>query len=238
MPTYTPATDEKYKEAVGKGETRLALMSTTHKKGSIFDDFPTLFNTWCYRLEPLSCSTGNEGYGITKALQGVGISAANEDWKATEVRHGDLPSNLNEPIQTYDVKDKGTFRFTRANYTLAINHKDGVWLCPTAYGPASETKNRQPPFEVEEFPELQRFSDILWGLWVCHHNESKTKVDNLNYIVDYLLTSRDSQSIVLRALSEYTNNPNAKFESWEKKTRIPADSKQGKAILGKLSLHA
>ncbi|KAF2656645.1 hypothetical protein K491DRAFT_370382 [Lophiostoma macrostomum CBS 122681] len=225
--TEVPASDDVYNEAVKKGDERLALMNATNKVGSRFRDFPALFKKWGWSQEPLEgqdplrCDMGQHGYGIRDALDGVTISPDIQDWDLYYARHD----------HDYEVNGK-KYRTTGGYVGVAINQKNGVWLCPDAYAPAHEGLMKDPQVKDEELPELQRVSDVLWGQWVDHHTQKKTDMSNLNYIVHYLLSNPDSKSTLIRALRTHKQDDKAEVEPWEKMTRIPADSESGKAILG------
>ena len=101
---------------------------------------------------------------------------------------------------------------------------DTVLIMERRYGPAFMATKRNPPVPQDQLPQLQRASDITYGMW---KDKAGDKVGGIRYILNWGVQNAQTQAVIRRALDSMGEDLNYwPGVSW------PADSEQAKAILG------
>jgi hypothetical protein len=173
-------------------------------------------------------------WGIGWVLEELGVSAYTDIYEGgknriTSIVHSD-PYTEDINAQHYEVNGQ-RYRATGADYIMALNTEEGVIIGMNREGPAEASKERRPPLQANEMPQLNQFSDVCWIAWLelAKHNGHDPR--NLRYFISISIINVETRSVVRRIMVEKHLGldywPGATFES---------GTPEFDAILGKLHL--
>lgn len=189
----------------------------------IDDTFHDLYATW----------------GIGWALADLGISTYTTEYEGGLNHLVSFAHQSYEPgvpsvdQQWYEDPYGGWRRATGASFSFTVNTEEGIIIGLNRESPRWAAKDRVPPVEAAQLPELNQFSDVAWLMW-RKMNGRKWRADDrttdLRYFLSVSVTNTETRQILKRAHEangwELEEWPGHTFEKgWE----------ETKAIIGEWS---
>jgi len=223
------ASDEDWEWAVCKGYHMIRAILESDKEAikefdpppkdltvqSPFQDFPRAFQDWGWfeydvgkmwpNMRDFS-SSSKDSFGLSDALKGIKVSN-----KSTE-EGGNIFISMMEHGPAFeggrytDVKNKPyqhngkTYGYTEGHYISGVNTQEGVLMALTLKSPKAQLEDDEwKDLEKPELPELQRSSDVLYGVWKAHTSKANVKARSLRYYVVSGITNDSTQQIMVTA---------------------------------------
>ncbi|KAJ4986998.1 auxin efflux carrier superfamily [Stagonosporopsis vannaccii] len=144
-------------------------------------------------------------WGIGEALVGLGVSKYSDIYKGGLNRivcighRSYLPAAGIPDNQWYEANGK-RYRATGAQYSMAINPKDGVIMGLSRLSPNYAATDRVPPVAKDQLPALNQFSDVAWIGWDALTKEEGNDIKRLRYFLSVGVVNPFTKSVIRRAM--------------------------------------
>ncbi|KAF2642463.1 hypothetical protein P280DRAFT_547937 [Massarina eburnea CBS 473.64] len=220
-----PADDTTWDIAVCKGRNLINAIKETDRAAagrfgpppapmtvqSQFRNFPQDFADWGwyqYDATDINDAYGrmeSNGWGIADALRGIGVSDKDikddGNIRVAWMHHGpafdDHGPEDDWLTHTYE-KNGRNYHYTEGHFVYGMNPDEGVILGLDLKSP----ENRAPNWPPNDYPDLRRASDIMYGTWKTVRNMETNSNDlqSLRYYAVVGIVNAKTKAILVRAI--------------------------------------
>ncbi|PSN68302.1 hypothetical protein BS50DRAFT_587500 [Corynespora cassiicola Philippines] len=229
-----PAKDEEWNKAVCKGNKLMQAMQAGDSEAiKLYSPspptvqshwkFPDAFRDWFWFVsDAAEVKPGiellDEVWGLGDALRGIGVSAGPVEDRNLSGKNKVLYATHGWPWDEHDqeIDAKGQkykvpgntkiYRATDALMVYGINNEEGVMCTLIQLSPKFKVRYRED-WEEDDLPELQKASDIAWGLWNYDEKLTDERRKSLRYFAVSAISNWGTKALIKRAIGNSPLNP-------------------------------